>query len=154
MARKKHNRHPKDIRLTSNEKRLVKRYLIWCYKTTKEELDRIDRKFTQLKVDTLILDGHHQGVADLPAELRQDYSKLINDFKTYIQKKQEEAANSRLLESGGKPLAAQHAFLVNRFAAIQRAISYFLGVRELKSIEALYEEEMTERILTSREHTH
>jgi len=36
-------------------KTLTKRYLLWCYKTTKEQLDWIDRKFTQIQVDRYTL---------------------------------------------------------------------------------------------------
>jgi len=37
------------------EKNLLRRYLIWCYKTTKEELDKVDRYFTQDVADAYIL---------------------------------------------------------------------------------------------------
>ena len=36
-------------------KNLKKRYLIWFYKTTKEALDKIERKFTQMEIDKFIL---------------------------------------------------------------------------------------------------
>ena len=35
---------------------LKKRYLIWLYKETKEALDRVDRKFTQIEIDKFILE--------------------------------------------------------------------------------------------------
>ncbi|HOW36075.1 MAG TPA: hypothetical protein PL155_06660 [Candidatus Omnitrophota bacterium] len=152
-TRKKHSRPLKNNRLTLNEKRLVRRYLVWCYKTTKEELDRIDRKFTQLRVDAIILDYHLGKVNGLPVDLRQDYLQHIEEFKAYIQKKEEDAASSKFLKSDDKPATPQYVFLANRFAAIKQAISCFLGGSELKTIEALYEEEMTDRILKSREHT-
>lgn len=47
-----------------NTKKLKTRYLVWLYKTTKERLDRIDRKFTQLEVDRFIL-------RELEKDLRQ-----------------------------------------------------------------------------------
>ena len=31
----------KKRQFTQNEKNLIRRYLVWCYKTTKEELDKI-----------------------------------------------------------------------------------------------------------------
>ena len=36
-------------------KNLKKRYLIWFYKTAKEALDKIERKFTQTEIDKFIL---------------------------------------------------------------------------------------------------
>ena len=44
-----------DKTLSENQQRLMRRYFVWCYKTTKEELDKIDRYFTQNTVDDYIL---------------------------------------------------------------------------------------------------
>ncbi|MFA5060522.1 MAG: hypothetical protein WC676_07850 [Candidatus Omnitrophota bacterium] len=133
--------------LDKNDKKLVKRYLVWCYKTTKEELDRVDRKFTQLKVDDFIL----RQLTDKSAQ--SQYKKLLNDFRLYIAKKHGEAQADKFSGNGSKAVRCEYLFLKNRFAAIEKAIAFFLGKKELKVIAALYEQEMTARILQSREHT-
>ena len=43
-------------------------------------------------------------------------------------------------------------YLRNRLQAIEQAIKYLFGLKELKVIQSLYEEEMTRRILEAREH--
>jgi len=45
---------PKNI-FSLDQKNLIRSYLVWCYKTTKEDLDKIDRYFTQNHVDNFIL---------------------------------------------------------------------------------------------------
>ena len=131
---------PPKIKLTPNEKNLIRRYLVWCYKSTKEELDRIDRKFTQLKVDDFILSKLS---AKSGAEKRI-LEKSITEFKQYITQKQESAA--------AETLTPQHIYLKNRFSAVEDAAKYFLGAQELAKMVALYEQEMTTRILQAREH--
>lgn len=138
---------------TDDEKKLIRRYLLWCYKTTKEEVDRIDRKFTQLKVDRYILDDLLQAKRAVPAVLRDDYHKLVDDFKLYIQKKKNDAESLKFIKAPEALLSPSYAFLKNRLAAVECAIGSFLGVKELKAIKFLYEEEMTKRILEAREHT-
>ena len=78
----------KSSNLSQENKRLIKRYLTWCYKTTKEELDRIDRMFTQLLVDAYVLSKleHNSEVRRL---------KELDKFRLYIQNKEEKALNTQ-----------------------------------------------------------
>lgn len=46
----------KKVKISYSQENLIRSYLIWCYKTTKEDLDRIDRYFTQVLVDRRLLD--------------------------------------------------------------------------------------------------
>ena len=46
-----------------------------------------------------------------------------------------------------------YAYLKNRFTAIEKAIAFFLGTKELNLITASYEKEMTNRIVQAREHS-
>ena len=127
----------------ANEKNLMRRYLVWCYKTTKEDLDRIDRKFTQLKVDEKIL-----------RELKKAYlkkDKFVEEYKTYIANKKSDALKAKF-EGSNHTLAGSYVYLVRRLNAVERAIGFLLGKKELSKIISLYEEEMTRRILESREH--
>ena len=136
----------------SEEKNLTKRYLIWCYKTTKEEFDRIERKFTQLDVDYFVLDCL-EGIkkesikTDWPS-----FQKHVQDFKEYIAKKEQEAFPLKFADNRRKVLQPQYIYLQNRLKSVEKAIIKFLGRQHLNQIKALYENEMTRRILEAREH--
>jgi hypothetical protein len=119
--------------LSPEHKNLVRRYLLWAYKSTKESFERIERKGTQLLVDEYIL-----------AHLTKHKCEVPEDFKTYIADKRKDEVK---LKSGG-----EYLYLKNRLKAITDAIKYFLGKNELKRIEQSYEEEFTRRILEAREH--
>ena len=67
--------------LTQKERNLIKRYLVWCYKTTKEELDKIDRYFTQLIADEFIL-KQLKGTKNYRSSAgRKEYKGLVGQFK-------------------------------------------------------------------------
>ena len=134
--------------LKGNEKRLVRRYLVWCYKTTKESLDRVDRYYTQNKVDIFMLSELRRGkkAGD------EKYLSLVNDFEQYLSNKLKNADKQKFKEEEKKKFHGDYLYLKNRFAAVERTISYFLGKKELTSIERDYEEEMTNRIWQAREH--
>lgn len=126
-----------------DRKNLKKRYLIWLYKTAKEALDKIERKFTQLEIDRFILrelkkHGHNNDVA-----------KFIEGFNVYIRNKEKDGLS---LKYSGKKLKPEYQFLVLKLNAIEKAIARILGKSSLKQIKSLYEKEMTERILKSTEH--
>ena len=130
--------------ITSNEKNLIRRYLVWGYKTTKESLDRVDRKFTQLMVDDYVL---HQ----LEKKTWTTGIKL-KEFKQYIINKRQEALQEKFADQAHTVFNPSYEYLQNRYRALERAIVYFLGKAELKRINKLYEQEMTQRILQAREH--
>lgn len=137
---------------TPTEKKLIRRYLIWCYKTTKEELERTDRKFTQLIVDQFILDQLHKTSHSIPGISREKYLQEIEKFKEYKNKKKEEALAQKFLDQTKETPHANYLYLKNRLGAVEKAIVSFLGKKELRAIELLYEKEMTQRILQAREH--
>jgi hypothetical protein len=122
---------------------LKKRYLVWLYKTTKESLDRIERKFTQLEIDRLIL-AHLKKL-----DRQKKVSSFIADFKTYIQNKEKEGLG---LKYQGLNLKPEYYFLVLKLEAIEATIVKELGRKALLEIKSLYENEMTRRILESKEH--
>jgi len=117
---------------------LKKRYLIWLYKTTKEALDKIERKFTQLEIDKSILKELQKKGKGKGAE------KLIADFQAYILNKELDAADLKTSES-------DYRFLTMKLEAIEKTTSKTLGSKGLAEIKALYEREMIERILKSTE---
>lgn len=131
-------------------KDLKKRYLIWLYKTNKEELDKIERKFTQLEMDRFIL-----------KELKKEnkggkISQFIDELEMYIQNKEKDGVALKYLpvrQAGeNKELKPQCRFLDAKLKAVERAIIKELGKKAMEEIKLLYEMEMIERILKSTEH--
>lgn len=132
-------------KLSIDQKNLIKRYLMWCYKTTKEELDRIDRKFTQREVDYYIL-------KKLSQKDRQAVGKkYLQDFKRYIDEKEKDAGRLKFSDKNRRHLQPNYVYLKKRLSAVEKAIVAFLGHKELLTIRFLYETEMTRRILEARE---
>jgi hypothetical protein len=127
---------------THDARNLKKRYLLWLYKTTKKSLDRIERKFTQLEIDRFIL-GYLKKL-----DRQKRAGGFIFDFKTYIANKEREALN---LKYEGKNLKSEYYFLDLKLAAIEKVITQELGKKALLEIKSLYEREMTERILKSKD---
>lgn len=123
-------------KLTPTHKALIRRYLIWAYKSTKESFDRLERKTTQLMADDHIL----KGVLQQPTG-GVEYQKLVGDYKEYIAKKQQTPVSQD-----------QHLYLKNRLISVERTIKEFLGEKELKAIAAAYEAEFIRRIWESRDH--
>jgi len=134
----------------SEEKALVRRYLIWCYKSTKESLDRIDRKFTQVTVDRFILDRLRKAKGPVQTPAKNEYQKMIDDFVVYLTDKEKDGIKQKFTNKD--EVAPQYLYLKNRLSAIEEAIEHFLGPRELTVINRMFEEEFTRRILESKEH--
>jgi len=130
---------------------LIKRYLIWCYKTTKEELDRVDRKVTQLKVDYFLLDHFNKNKASIQKKNKVTLNEKISEFEAYIEKKEKSLSGQRTTDSKVIP-EPQYVYLKQRLCGIEKAIQAFLGKKELKAIQDLYQDEMITRILQAREH--
>ncbi|MFH1045573.1 MAG: hypothetical protein V1727_01235 [Candidatus Omnitrophota bacterium] len=129
--------------------KLTLRYLLWLYKTTREELDRIERKFTQLAIDREILRDIKK---ELRAELRKGgaaLNKYLQDLQEYIEKKEKEAIAQKYEGEQLKPL---YLFQTAKLSAIERAIVKHFGAKEKERIKSLYEQEMIKRILESKEH--
>lgn len=142
---------PSRKKLSSPEKDLIRRYLIWCYKTTKEELDRVDRYFTQAIVDEKLLKAlksEAKKAGDNPV-----LTKKVEEFQTYMDTKMKNVLPKKYLDVSKKVLQPEYWYLQTRFKAIEQAIVSFLGEKELRSVQNLYETEMTRRILEAREHT-
>jgi hypothetical protein len=124
-------------------KSLKKRYLVWFYKTTKESLDKIERKFTQVEIDRFISKELKK------LDRNKETAELISQFDEYIRKKEVEGLS---LKFENKKLKTSYLFTVYKLEAIEKAIAKELGKSALEEIKLLYEIEMTERILRSTEH--
>ncbi len=134
---------------TQNTINLKYRYLLWLYKTVKDELDRIDRKFTQVEVDREI-EKHIARNAHLSQLEDSDrFRELQNAFKEYVDKKQ---VDGRALKYDGKKLKAEYYFTRMKLEAVEKIIKRMFSDKVLKEIKTAYEEEMCKRILESREH--
>lgn len=123
-------------------KNLKKRYLIWLYKITKEALDRIERKFTQLEVDKLMLKEIKK------SDKAKKCAKFIDELEAYIKSKE---IDGLALKYENKDLKADYYFLSLKLRAVEKAMLRLFGKKALSEIKALYEKEMTERILKSTE---
>ena len=132
-------------------KDLFFRYLLWCYKTTREDLDWIDRKFTQLQVDEAIREQLVAGRSAEPAD--PGYDQELAAFDQYISDKQAKAAPLKYTDPAAQTtLQPRYRYLRDRLAAIEWVITDRLGAEELPKIRGLYEQEMVGRILAAREH--
>ncbi|MDD5115628.1 MAG: hypothetical protein PHW98_00995 [Candidatus Omnitrophica bacterium] len=131
-------------------KNLKKRYLVWLYKTTKEAFDKYERKFTQVDIDKDLLSEMENALlgAYLPHE-KQNLEKSIEQYKEYISAKEKACLE---LKYQGKKTNPEFLFLDIKLNAVEKIIARELGKKELEKIKAIYEAEMTERILRSTQH--
>ncbi len=140
------------MKLNSKQKALVRRYLIWGYKSTRESFERIERKTTQILVDEFVLGKTLAQQTQLTPQGVKDYAKLIEDFVQYVDTKRQDEVKLKYADLLKAAYHPQYVYLQNRLAAIEEAIVHFLGRRALKQIEVLFEEEFTRRILESKDH--
>lgn len=144
---------PARPKLSSDEKNLIRRYLLWCYKTTKEDLDRIDRYYTQLSVDAFVLNELRTEEKSRPGRASAAYRQLLDGFEKYMQEKKAGVDKKKFKSVAAQTLKDDYRYLQNRCKALKKAIVYFLGKKELNRIAGMYEEEMARRILEARDHT-
>ena len=139
------------LALTQKEQDLIRRYLVWCYKTGKEELDKTDRYFTQAVVDDYLTER----LKSLPEyeDRRTSFYKSVEDFVQYAREKKAKAVEKKFADPAQTALHPDYQYLKARFAAIEQAICHFFDQKEVERIAALYEKEMTERILKAEGHT-
>ena len=131
-------------------KNLRKRYLIWLYKTTKEEFDKYERKFTQTDIDKdLLLEMENQLLGVYLPHEKASLEKFVNQYREYISGKEKACLE---LKYQGKKTNPEFIFLDVKLNAVEKLIVKELGRRGLERIKALYELEMVERILRSAEH--
>ena len=131
-------------------KNLKKRYFAWLYKTTKEEFDKYERKFTQTDIDKDILLEMENALMGsyLPHE-KEALEKLVNNFKDYISGKEKICLE---LKYQGLRTNPEFIFLDVKLNAIEKLVTKEFGKKALEEIKALYEKEMIRRILRGAEH--
>ena len=131
-------------------KNLKKRYFVWLYKTTKEEFDKYERKFTQTDIDKDILLEMENALMGsyLPHE-KEALEKLVNNFKDYISGKEKICLE---LKYQGLKTNPEFIFLDVKLDVIEKLIIKEFGKKALEEIKELYEKEVTRRILRGAEH--
>jgi len=120
---------------------LVRRYLLWAYKSARESFERIERKTTQLIVDEYIFNYFLENKLEIP-----------QDFKSYIANKRKDELKLKFADGKRGKLHPDYVYLKNRLEALQAAIKHFLGEKQLEQFSRLYEEEFTRRIVEARDH--
>jgi hypothetical protein len=124
---------------------LYKRYLFWLYKTIREEADRVDRKFTQLALDEQIAVLLERDMAALDKDLRQGVGPHVEEWKSYIAQKADDARKLKFSESG--LLKFEYVFLRLKLKAVERLIVERLGRRRLNEFRRRLEEAAMQGIL-------
>ena len=124
---------------------LTKRYLLWMYKTTKDEVDRIDRRFTQLDTDRFIADFFFKLSGRLNKKSRDALSPFFQEWDDYIAAKEQDA--DRLKYAAPGELEARYAFLHLKLQAVLAAARHFLGPKSIGEFQRLYETKSIEQIL-------
>jgi len=124
---------------------LLRRYLLWMYKTTKDELDRIDRKFTQLDVDRFIAGYFFKISRRLSKRSREALDPFFREWDEYVEVKEKDAQDLKSVGPG--EMEARYAFLHLKLQAVQTAARRYLGPKSVKEFQRLYESKAVERIL-------
>lgn len=126
-------------------KSLSKRYLLWLYKTTRDELDKIDRKFTQLEIDNQIYKRFKSAMKGLKARATEGFSPFLQEWQEYIFSKESDAQKLKYKENGEPDYA--YLFLKLKLGAIEHITESRFGKKELLLFKKLYEESAIKRIL-------
>ena len=132
-----------------DKKNLQFRYLLWLYKTTKEEFDLIERKFTQVEIDRNILHHMQEHIDTAKIKRKKEARMFLKNFKEYTDKKEKDGL---ALKYEGKKLRPEYYHLSLKLEAIEENIVGELGKQGLRTIKSLYEQEMRRRIIEAREH--
>lgn len=132
-----------------DKKNLQFRYLLWLYKTTKEEFDLIERKFTQVEIDRNILHHMQEHIDTAKIKRKKEARMFFKNFKEYADKKEKDGL---ALKYEGKKLRPEYYHLSLKLEAIEESIVGELGKQGLRTIKSLYEQEMRRRIIEAREH--
>lgn len=124
---------------------LYKRYLFWLYKMTRDELDRIERKFTQLEIDEEITRFFDRVLTGLSGALSQEVGGLVDEWKRYVAQK---AADASRLKHGRTGAPKPEILLLHmKLAAVEKLADSYLGKKALKDFRRLYEDAAMQRIL-------
>jgi len=141
--------YEKDLQVSKEQCAALQwRYLLWLYKTTREQTERIERKFTQLDIDKKILERleAQQGTEDAAS-----VQGHIQEWRCYIAQKHKDGIAAVYTKEDG-PRRGDYLFLKYKLQAIEESIQELFGAKELKRMKQMFDDEMVKRILGEREH--
>ncbi len=135
------------MKMDKEDKRsLYKRYLFWLYKTTKDELDKIDRKFTQLDIDRDMQKILQRKAKSYRGATKGGLEPFLKEWKEYIFEKESDAQKLKFTEE--LSLNPKYLFLRLKLEAIIMCAKRRFGSGALKEFRQLYEESALRRILS------
>jgi hypothetical protein len=132
-----------------DKKNLQFRYFLWLYKSTKEEFDRIERKFTQIEIDKRLLDHMQEHIDTSKIKRKKEARMFLKDFKKYTDQKEKDGL---ALKYEGRKLRPEYYHLSLKLEAIEESIVGEVGKKGLRTIKDLYEQEMRRKIIEAQEH--
>jgi hypothetical protein len=124
---------------------LHKRYLLWLYKMTKDELDKIERKFTQLTIDLELEKKLNEKAGRLSSAARDSLKPFLSEWKEYIFTKESDAQKLKFDENGAE--LTPYLFLRLKLECIEAIIARRFGKKTLAFFKQLYEDIAIKRIL-------
>lgn len=133
------------------KKNLQLRYLMWLYKTTKEQIDRIDRKFTQLDIDCKIRAYLAVHIKKYPPAVRNGLEAQLTKWSRYISDKEVAALDSKFCDSKKRIPRAEYAFLSLKLQVVEKLMRTAGGAKFLQGVKRAYYREMARRIFAEKE---
>ncbi len=133
----------KDIK--EDKMSLYKRYLLWLYKMTKDEFDKIERKFTQLDIDRRIEGIFEKKFKSVPEPLCSSLKNNLKEWKEYVLAKEKDAKALKFGDDGD--LLASYLFLQLKLETVEEIIVSVFSKKTLKEFKELCEEYAFKRIL-------
>ncbi len=143
-----------------DKRSLSRRYLFWLYKTTKDELDKVDRKFTQLDIDRAIQKMLVIKTGALKGALKDDVAPYLAEWKEYILQKEGEGIGLKFSSSGrldpsligiGRSVPSgldpKYLFLSLKLEAVTAITTKMFGANTLKEFRKLCEEAAMKMIM-------
>lgn len=124
---------------------LSKRYLLWLYKMTRDEADKIERKFTQLDIDREVEKFLKKKTGGLKSSLKAGMSPFMEEWKEYIFAKESDAQKLKFTEEGQPD--PKYIFLRLKLEAIESVMKASFGATFFKEARKLYEDSCIQRIL-------
>ena len=124
---------------------LSKRYLLWLYKTTRDEADKIERKFTQLDIDREVEKLLKKKTGGLKSSLKAGVSPFMEEWKEYIFRKESDGQKLKFTEEFEPD--PKYIFLRLKLEAIENIMKASFGAAFFKEARKLYEDSCIQRIL-------
>lgn len=123
---------------------LSRRYLLWFYKATKDEVDKIERKFTQLEMDREIEKLLEKEAKLLGAATSQGVAPHLKAWREYVFEKESEAQKLKFSDDGR--IQPEYLFLHLKLKAVERVTTARFGRKTLCEFKKICETAAVKRI--------